>query len=580
MADTFKPRGALDVFFPTFESAANKGIAILLVLQVISILSMVLGVTFANHVLFYTVSGLFFLLSLSYGVFLSGLVRRKKNQLFDEVLSLFLTDDEGQIDLSEIRTETSHPDIKKITGNHQKFLKSIRILIDNIRKIGIDIAIDSTRLATTVHGTSSKTEEQRALSNVVSTSSGEANQAIAEVSESTQYVSEKTSKNLLMAQGSHEELLTITDKIQQIHSTVVSFNQTVDELGKSSADILEIINIINGISEQTNLLSLNATIEAARAAEHGKGFAVVAEEVRDLARRIMPATEKITTNINSMIGLVEKTQLETQNILNFSEETGEVVDQATSNFQTMIDDFETANDQLIKIASAIEELSTNNSEMTVKVDTINDLSTTIANSMHDSEESVTALNEVTEKMLEMVSIFKTGEGKFDWLINEAQEARHVFETHIQQLKDSGVDVFDNRHQKIPNTEPQKYTTSFTDSFVEKMIPFFDGHRSRITNSIYVLAIDKNGYLPAHHKEFSQPFSGDPEKDLVYSRHQRIFLNNESEKRRCTHTKKMLMQTYMRDTGEILNDLSLPIYIDGRHWGACIIGFDPKVMFAD
>jgi methyl-accepting chemotaxis protein len=41
-----------------------------------------------------------------------------------------------------------------------------------------------------------------------------------------------------------------------------------------------------------------------------------------------------------------------------------------------------------------------------------------------------------------------------------------------------------------------------------------------------------------------------------------------------------MQTYMRDTGQILNDLSLPIYINNRHWGALIIGFDPKVMFAD
>ena len=42
---------------------------------------------------------------------------------------------------------------------------------------------------------------------------------------------------------------------------------------------------------------------------------------------------------------------------------------------------------------------------------------------------------------------------------------------------------------------------------------------------------------------------------------------------------MLMKTSMRDTGQILNDLSMPIYVDGKHWGAMIIGFDPKVMFA-
>ncbi len=113
-----------------------------------------------------------------------------------------------------------------------------------------------------------------------------------------------------------------------------------------------------------------------------------------------------------------------------------------------------------------------------------------------------------------------------------------------------------------------------------MIPLYESAKNQIPNSIYVLAIDRKGYLPAHHEAFSKPMTGRPEHDLIYSRHQRIFFTNDSEKRRCTHTNPMLMQTYMRDTGQILNDLSMPIYIDGRHWGALIIGFDPKEMFTD
>jgi methyl-accepting chemotaxis protein len=74
-------------------------------------------------------------------------------------------------------------------------------------------------------------------------------------------------------------------------------------------------------------------------------------------------------------------------------------------------------------------------------------------------------------------------------------------------------------------------------------------------------------------------TGDPAKDLLYSRHQRIYQSNRTEQRRCSHTDPLLLQTYMRDTGEILNDLSMPIYIDGKHWGAFIMGFDPRAMFS-
>lgn len=253
--------------------------------------------------------------------------------------------------------------------------------------------------------------------------------------------------------------------------------------------------------------------------------------------------------------------------------------QTTENFKTLIEDFEITDDQLIKISAAIEELSTNNNEITSKVETINDLSLDIAKQMDSSELSAGALNRVTERMLEMVAGFKTGDGLFDLLITTAQAIHNDFETGIQRLKDQGVDVFDSRYKKVPNTEPQKYTDAFTKAFEKDMIPLFDAAKQKIPQSIYVLAIDKNGYLAAHHSEFSQPMTGDKEHDLLHSRNQRIFLQNTTEKRRCSHTEPLLLQTYMRDTGQILNDLSLPIYINGRHWGALIVGFDPKVMFA-
>ena len=109
----------------------------------------------------------------------------------------------------------------------------------------------------------------------------------------------KVSANTL-AEGSGVIKQTL-DSIQSISDTVSNAASSIADLNSHTQQISEIIEVIRGIADQTNLLALNAAIEAARAGEQGRGFAVVADEVRNLASRSTASTQQIT----GMIGKIQ-----------------------------------------------------------------------------------------------------------------------------------------------------------------------------------------------------------------------------------------------------------------------------------
>jgi methyl-accepting chemotaxis protein len=132
-------------------------------------------------------------------------------------------------------------------------------------------------------------------------------------------------------------------------------------------------------------------------------------------------------------------------------------------------------------------------------------------------------------------------------------------------------LFDRNYVPIANTDPQKFSTKF-DTFFDRIIsPIQEKIISRDSKVLFAICVDSNGYCPCHNLRYTKALTGDPEQDKNNNRTKRIF-NDRTGIRCARNTDGFLLQTYRRDTGEILNDMSVPLMINGRHWGGIRIGY--------
>lgn len=487
---------------------------------------------------------------------------------------------EAGSDLSKNIPVLTHDEIGDLAKNYNLFMDKLRKLLLDVRHLSVNIGIESASVALRVDKAYDEVDKQTILLKEIFDASVRTNESIELVRNNSMNISNSSTQNLERIKNSSGEMNSLSQNVDQVSAMLDEFNVSVSALTTNSEEIKNIVSLIEDISDQTNLLALNAAIEAARAGEAGRGFAVVADEVRKLAERVKSATEDISNNINEMIAQVKHTEQQTLEIDDFIKNTKEVVTDTKEGFEAMVPDFVQAGHEVKDITHSLDEFVSTNTQVFSNINTINELSTYVSDKMKESSDNTILLSKRVEDIQEKVSRFTVGIGYMEEILKIAEQYKKKYEAILTDLKNSGIDVFDTNYREITNSDPKKYTTIY-DQKVEKKFTLLNDELFKMVNGgNFAIAVDVNGYCPAHNSQYSKPVTGDVKEDTINSRHKRIF-NNSAGTRAAKNTMPFLLQTYaIVYTGEIINDLSVPICVNNKHWGALRIGFDPNSLLKE
>ena len=445
---------------------------------------------------------------------------------------------------------------------------------DKISSKASELAINSAEVSFFLEQLSSAIDKSSEDVDRLATATEQMSANSKQINDNAAIASEQSNQAMLASSSSSQQLTTNIEIVNQLNLAVNNASDKIQSLEQKALEIQSITDVIDGISSQTNLLALNAAIEAARAGEQGRGFAVVADEVRTLAAK----TAEATNQIGDMLKQIGDETSETTAVMS------EIVLKTDSVVTTMTDlsqSFEQI-DQLMsessgasdQISHALQEQDQAAAEISSSVINLHDFLVDKGKETQQASIQASSLSTSTESIFVQLSIFDS-ETLITSMCDQAQLAAdkvgQLFEKSVIDRIITMQQLFDFNYLPMGNTVPAKFSTSF-DSFTDKFLPKIqEPLLQEFDDLIYAGAVDINGYFPTHNKCFSKPLTGNPTLDVVNNRTKRMF--NDSTGIRCAqHTDEFLLQTYKRDTGEIMHDVSAPIFIQGKHWGGFRIGF--------
>ncbi len=371
----------------------------------------------------------------------------------------------------------------------------------------------------------------------------------------------------------HESLSGIATLTGSVRAVESMMSALIDALSK----VERVAAAIDLIARSTNMLALNATIEAARAGEAGKGFAVVATEVKQLAR----TTSDSTAEIQQTLAMLKATAQDLVTQSRQGAEQAEVLNRNATATGEAIED----------LSKAVTEITGNIDAIAAEADTIGQRSTALRDTVRSTadalNESSTVLDkaknslgdlmEAGEKLIN-VSLESGVETTDTPFVQETMKRARLVADCIEAAIDAGQltaqAVFDANYRPVPGSNPEQVKTGFSDFAMSRIQPLIEQAFAFDRRIVYCVPMDIKGYVPVHNKRYAEPQGSDPEWNAAHSRHWRIY-TDAAARTAATNTNPFSVKVYRRNMGNvqvIMMDMSAPIMVKGRHWGALRLAY--------